>query len=142
MVGVRAVGTNQWLWVSRRKPGTTKSVVQNTPSTTQIAHTQSTAVAQNNRMKERILLLSPIWSEDRQLKIEYLNLVVFTATFYEYNLPVYYNSTSLSYIEKSKNQVLPILTQPPPIRISVNDSGFISVVYARTVYENFSFFQW
>ena len=23
---------------------------------------------------------------------------------------------------------------------SVNDSGFISVVYARTVYENFSFF--
>ena len=31
------------------------------------------------------------------MKIEYLNLVVFTATFYEYNLPVYYNSTSLSY---------------------------------------------
>ena len=29
-----------------------------------------------------------------------------------------------------------------PVRIwgSVNDSGFISVVYARTVYENFSFF--
>ena len=28
-----------------------------------------------------------------------------------------------------------------PVRIwgSVNDSGFISVVYARTVYENFSF---
>ena len=25
-------------------------------------------------------------------------------------------------------------------RHNVNDSGFISVVYARTVYENFSFF--
>jgi hypothetical protein len=31
-------------------------------------------------------------------RIEYFNLVVFTATFYEYNLPVYYNSTSLSYM--------------------------------------------
>ena len=31
------------------------------------------------------------------MEIEYFNLVVFTATFYEYNLPVYYNSTSLSY---------------------------------------------
>ena len=36
--------------------------------------------------------------------------------------------------------VLVVVASSTTVAATVNDSGFISVVYARTVYENFSFF--
>ena len=62
------------------------------------------------------------------MKIEYLNLVVFTATFYEYNLPVYYNSTSLSYMPGYDDALF---------LGEIMSGSFMSVSYARTVCENF-----